>query len=79
MSKHTKGPWKAIYGYPYGIIIQANGKRIANTSPTNKNWEADGKLLATALELLEVCKSILTDYGYDSSIRKQLEEVIAKI
>jgi len=62
MSKHTKGPWKAIYGYPYGIIIQANGKRIANTSPTNKNWEADGKLLEATPDLLRVAKEALEHY-----------------
>ena len=78
MSKH----WKIT---AEGTLIEdVNGETIAYLYPKQvgnqlvPQWD-NVNLIAAAPELLEVCKSILTDYGYDSSIRKQLEEVIAKI
>ena len=40
--------------------------------------EANARLIAAAPDLLDACKSILRDYGYDSSIRTQMKSVIAK-
>jgi hypothetical protein len=39
--------------------------------------DANARLIAAAPELLEACKSILKDYGYDSSIRAQLTPIIS--
>ena len=45
---------------------------------TNELYKEIDRLKAVNAELLEACKSILQDYGYDSSIRRQMEDVIAK-
>jgi len=83
MSKHTPGPWEVRQAETGHTAVYPHGgrERIADIYcplDINGNHAANARLIAAAPELLEACKSILKDYGYDSSIRLQLSEVIAK-
>ena len=77
MSKHTKGPWEVDNGNKHRCdhIVAKDGNYIAVIYTGNI---ADAQLIAAAPDLLQACQDMLKDYGYDSSIREQLTEVINK-
>jgi len=90
-NKWTPEPWRASKNGPWIVTGPEENPKIvligSNTVHTQSMFTCEvasiedynnRKLAAAAPELLEACESILRDYGYDSSIRVQMEEVIAK-
>lgn len=63
MSKHTKGPWKAVYMPEEGgdhVIIAASGISVALSIGGTASEIPNARLIAAAPELLEALEDLIT-------------------
>lgn len=91
-TKHTPGTWTQetpgnVKGNGWTKIVSDNGLIVARVLPLHPSKRlqsdfdeegANALLISAAPDLLEACRSILRDYGYDSSIRAQLAPLITR-
>ena len=60
MSKHTLGPWTAM---DTGNVLDRHGNRVARYQDSHflseKEMEANGKLIAAAPEMLEALRTVV--------------------
>ena len=86
MSKHTLGQWK-LHDMESNVIVGKDHLTIADVNAKNRNEEenqANAKLIASAPELLEACKTVVKigekakrEKGYDNEPGIWLEHIEA--
>ena len=61
MSKHTPGPWTAIFQEDWRStkVVTADGRWIADVSMFGDSADANARLIAAAPELLEAVQALL--------------------
>jgi hypothetical protein len=85
-AKHTPGPWQLRLRIRDSAIIETDDRTIATTlhyGDTDKQADANARLLAAAPELLEACKAALSELAMpeismEGRLQKVLRAAIAK-
>lgn len=73
-NKHTPGPWDN--NAPHEQTIKAKGKDVATVYCSNKDWQANARLIAASPDLLEALEQLLK--CPDAQSEQWAREAIAK-
>jgi len=81
--KHTQGEWKIDEG-DKGVIMAGARDICVLSIETERDWEANARLIANAPDLLKVCKQYLNIYKMNnpdllSGIYSLINEAVAKV
>lgn len=85
MAQHTPGPWKVWNDRVWTNESLEDMKQICSISGNRGDRDANARLIASAPELLEACKQVLSssvfqEEGFElpDRLRIHLEQAIAK-